>query len=242
MGKIQRSIGAFQGMIQGHSVLAIIPARGGSKGISKKNIKLLAGKPLIAWTIEEAKKSKYIDRLILSSEDEEIIKVAKEWGCEVPFIRPAELAKDDTPGIEPVLHALNTLKEQYKYVVLLQPTSPLRLVDDIDGCIEACISSKALSCISVTEVNQHPHWMYTINASGCLSPVIQRTKENHCRQDLPRVYVLNGAVYVAESILLKNKCSFLTAETKAYVMSKERSLDIDEDIDLKLCEILMGNV
>nr|HPK54819.1 acylneuraminate cytidylyltransferase family protein [Smithellaceae bacterium] len=117
-------------MIQGKTVLAIIPARGGSKGIPRKNITNLAGKPLIAWTIEEAKKSKYIDRLILSSEDNEIIQVAKEWGCEVPFIRPRELAEDDTLGIEPVLHALNTIKKKYDYVVLLQPTSPLRSVDD----------------------------------------------------------------------------------------------------------------
>jgi N-acylneuraminate cytidylyltransferase len=227
-------------MIQGKSILAIIPARGGSKGIPRKNIRMLAGKPLIAWTIKEAKRSKYIDRLILSSEDEEIIKVAKEWGCDVPFVRPAGLAKDDTPGIEPVLHAINTLKEKYDYVVLLQPTSPLRQVDDIDGCIEACVSSNAPSCVSVTEVNQHPHWMYTIEEADYLSPIIKQKKGINCRQDLPTVYVLNGAVYIAESNFLRNKRSFLTAMTKAYVMRKERSLDIDEDIDLKLCEIMMS--
>ena len=229
-------------MIQGKSVLAIIPARGGSKGIPRKNIKLLAGKPLIAWTIVEAKKSKYIDRLILSSEDKEIIQVAKDWGCEVPFVRPLELAKDDTPGIEPVFHAIKSLKRKYDYIVLLQPTSPMRLVDDIDGCIEACVSAKAPSCVSVTEVSQHPLWMYTIESLGYLSPIMQHEKEINCRQDLPSLYVLNGAVYIAENHFLENKRSFLTAMTKAYVMTKKRSLDIDEDIDLKLCEILMSAV
>ena len=227
-------------MIKGKSILAIIPARGGSKGIPRKNIRMLAGKPLIAWTIEEAKKSKYIDRLILSSEDDEIIKVAKEWGCEVPFIRPVELAKDDTPGIETVLHAIKSLNGEYDYIVLLQPTSPMRLVDDIDCCIEVCVFSKAMSCVSVTEVNQHPFWMYTIDSSGYLYPIMQHKNETNCRQDLPSVYVLNGAVYIAENDFLENKKTFLTAMTKAYVMTKKRSVDIDEDIDLELCEILLS--
>lgn len=226
-------------MIQGKTILAIIPARGGSKGIPRKNVKLLAGKPLIAWTIEEAKKSKYIDRLILSSEDAEIIKVAKEWDCEVPFVRPPELAKDDTPGIEPVLHALNTLKEKYDYVVLLQPTSPLRSVDDIDGCIETCVSFKATACVSVTEVSQHPYWMYKIPSSGFLVPLIQQENTFSCRQDLPPMYVLNGAVYVVESFSLVKCKSFLSSFTKAFIMPKERSLDIDDNVDLQLFNILI---
>ena len=146
-------------MISGKSILAIIPARGGSKGIPRKNIKLLAGKPLIAWTIDEAKKSIYIDRLILSSEDEEIIRIAKEWGCEAPFIRPAELAEDNTPGIDVVIHAIDALKEKYDYLVLLQPTSPLRKVEDIDRCIETCIDRNVPACISVSETMNHPYWM-----------------------------------------------------------------------------------
>jgi CMP-N,N'-diacetyllegionaminic acid synthase len=227
-------------MIQGKSILAIIPARGGSKGIPRKNIHMLAGKPLIAWTIEEAKKSKYIDRVILSSEDEEIIRVAKEWGCEVPYVRPIELARDDTPGIEPVLHAIKTLKEKYDYVVVLQPTSPLRLVDDIDGCIDTCLTSHATSCVSVTEVNQYPYWMYKIDTQGHLSPLIEQANETSCRQDLPQVYLLNGAIYIAKSIWLQQSRSFLTPETKAYVMPKDRSLDIDDDVDLKLCAILIN--
>ncbi len=226
-------------MIQGKTVLAIIPARGGSKGIPRKNVKLLAGKPLIAWTIEEAKKSKYIDKLILSSEDAEIIKVAQKWGCEAPFVRPPELARDDTPGIEPVLHALNALKEKYDYVVLLQPTSPLRQVDDIDGCIEACFDANALSCVSATEVTQHPYLMYTIDHEGALRELIHRRETIHRRQDLPTVYVLNGAIYLAASEWLQQNRSFLKPDTKAYVMSRERSLDIDDLIDFKIAEFIL---
>lgn len=221
-------------MIKGKSILAIVPARGGSKGIPRKNIRMLAGKPLIAWTIEEAKKSKYIDRLILSSEDKEIIKVAKDWGCEIPFIRPAELAKDETPGIEPVIHAINALEEKYDYVVLLQPTSPLRQVNDIDGCIKTCFDSQASSCVSVTEVNQHPYLMYTTDNEGILCKLIAKQEKIFRRQDLPAVYILNGAVYIADTTWLQQNRTFLKQKTKAYVMPKERSQDIDEVIDLKI--------
>ena len=227
-------------MIYGKSILAIILARGGSKGIPRKNVSMLAGKPLIVWTIEEAKKSKYIDRLILSSEDGEIIQVAEEWGCEVPFVRPIELAKDDTPGIEPLLHAVSMLPG-YDYVVLLQPTSPLRMTDDIDGCIKTCLLSDAPSCVSVTEVVQHPYLMYSVDKKGFLSPLLNQKSENWRRQDFPIVYILNGAVYIAATTWLQQNRSFLSPSTKVYIMPKERSLDIDDDNDLFLCEILINN-
>ncbi len=224
-------------MIAGKTVLAIIPARGGSKGVPRKNIRFLAGKPLIAWTIEEAKKSKYIDRLILSSEDEEIIKVARQYGCEVPFKRPIELAQDDTPGIEPVIHAINTLEDKYDYVVLLQPTSPLRTVEDIDGCIQHCIMTEAPACVSVTEAQQSPYWMYKLDDDMRLNPFVQHQIINR-RQDLPKIYALNGAVYIAESgFIIENK-SFLTEETAGYIMSGENSVDIDTEMDFAYCEWL----
>jgi CMP-N,N'-diacetyllegionaminic acid synthase len=150
-------------MINGKTILGIIPARGGSKGIPRKNLIIFGGKPLMAWTIEAGLQSHYIDRLILSSEDEEIIAVAREWGCEVPFIRPAELSRDDTPGIEPVIHAIKTLKTSYDYIILLQPTSPLRSAEDIDDCINYCIQAKAVSCVSVTVAQPSPYWMYTLD-------------------------------------------------------------------------------
>lgn len=225
-------------MIAGKTVLAIIPARGGSKGIPRKNIRFLAGKPLIAWTIEEAKKSKYIDRLILSSEDEEIIKVARQYGCEVPFKRPIELAQDDTPGIEPVIHAINTLEDKYDYVVLLQPTSPLRTVEDIDGCIQHCIMTEAPACVSVTEAQQSPYWMYKLDYNMKLNPFVQHNKKINRRQDLPKVYVLNGAVYVAKTSFINENKSFLTEETVGYIMSRENSVDIDTEMDFAYCEWL----
>ena len=138
-------------MIDGRSVLAIIPARGGSKGVPRKNIRPLGGKPLIAWTIEAAHRSAWIDRLILSSEDQEIIDTACAWGCDVPFVRPAELARDCTPGIDPVLHALKQLPS-FDLVVLLQPTSPLRSAADIDRCIERCQRGGAPA--AVTEIGR----------------------------------------------------------------------------------------
>ena len=196
--------------------LAIIPARGGSKGVPRKNIKELAGKPLIAWTIEEAKKSKYIDRLILSSEDDEIIEVAKKYGCEVPFKRPLELAQDDTPGIGPVLHAIEQCPG-YDYVVLLQPTSPLRTVGDIDGCIEKLLENNADFCVSVTEPDKSPYWMYT-EENDKLVPLLSQEKLVPRRQDLPKVYALNGAVYVGKSGSFVENKGFINSETLGFLV------------------------
>lgn len=226
-------------MINNKKVLAIIPARGGSKGVPRKNIRLFAGKPLIAWTIEEAKKSQYIDRLILSSEDEEIIQVAKAWGCDVPFVRPKELAQDDTPGIEPVLHALNNLRN-YDYVILLQPTSPLRTAEDIDRCLEKMIQFNAPACVSVTEPESSPYWMFTLSNNERLKSFVSQDTLITRRQDLPTVYSLNGAVYVADvNWLIKTK-SFITDETVAYIMPRYRSHDIDTEEDFLWCEWRMN--
>lgn len=225
-------------MIDGKSVLAIIPARGGSKGIPRKNIRNLHGKPLIAWTIEEAQKSKYIDRLILSSEDNEIIHIAKQWGCEVPFVRPKELAQDDTPGIAPILHAIDTLKEAFDFVVLLQVTSPLRTVDDIDGCIDWCVKQQADSCIAVSEVIDNPYWMFTLEQGNKLTKLIETDTNYLRRQDLPTVYIVNGAMYVSRIEWLQVSKSLYTSETIGYVMPPERAIDIDCELDFSICELI----
>ena len=219
--------------------MAIIPARGGSKSVPNKNIRELGGKPLIAWTIEQANKSKHIDRIILSSDDDKIINIAKNWGCEVPFKRPKEIARDDTAGIEPVIHALQTLQERYDYIVLLQPTSPLRKVEDIDRCIKLCSKKKAPSCVSITKPENNPFWMFTLDQDCYLKPLINTSKEYFRRQDIPNVYSLNGAVYVAETKWLLAKKTFISPETIGYIMPKERSNDIDDEIDFKFCEILI---
>ncbi len=228
-------------MINGKTVLSVIPARGGSKGLPGKNIKPLLDKPLIAWTIEEAKKSKYIDRLILSSDDKKIIAIAKWYGCEVPFTRPEELARDDTPGIESVFHAIQTLPEKYDYVVLLQPTSPLRTVRDIDGCIAYCTQKKAPCCVSVTEPDKSPYWMFEMDDLGRLEPLLKRDDNFSRRQVLPKTFVLNGAVYVAETEKLKEKKKFVHDETIGFYMPKFRSLDIDTEMDMIFAEFLLSN-
>ena len=224
-------------MFDKKKILAIIPARGGSKGIPRKNIRNLGGKPLISWTIEAAKKSKYIDRLILSSEDEEIIAVAKKYGCEVPFIRPAELAMDDTPGTAPVLHVIQILKEHFDYLVLLQPTSPFRTAEDIDGAIQHCIGNKEDACVSVVESEKHPAWMFFLTERKKLAPVLdQKTLVTH-RQQLAPVYVLNGAIYVVNvRVFLQEEIFLLPNRTISYQMPKERSIDIDSEFDFKQCE------
>jgi len=219
-------------MIDQKRVLGVIPARGGSKGIPRKNLRVVLGKSLIAWTIDEAKKSRYIDRLILSSEDAEIIRIARESGCDVPFVRPPELADDDTPGIEPVLHALEQLPE-YDYVVLLQPTSPLRTSEDIDGCLELCEQQGAPACVSVRRSRENPYWTFRIGPDGCMSPVVSNGNHSGRRQDYPIFFVLNGAVYVCRPDWLKRTRAFVAADTIAYVMPEERSLDIDEEKDFR---------
>lgn len=228
-------------MIGDKKVLAIIPARGGSKGVHRKNIREVAGKPLIAWTIEEAKKSKYIDRLILSSEDEEIIDIARKWGCDVPFVRPDELAQDDTPGIAPVLHAISMLPG-YEIVMLLQTTSPLRTVADIDGCLEYLVANKASACVSVTEAEQSPYWMYTLGNGGDMQALIPAETTFTRRQDLPNIYTLNGAVYVAKSDWLCQHRTYVAEGTLGYVMARERSLDIDTELDVQIFSFLCDEI
>ncbi len=224
-------------MIHRKRVLAIIPARGGSKGLTRKNIREVLDKPLIAWTIEEAKKSRYIDRLILSSEDKEIISVAEQWGCEVPFVRPLHLAQDETPGIDPVLHALKCLPG-YDLVVLLQPTSPLRTVEDIDQCIEMCMIENAKACVSITEPDKSPYCMYKLNENKQLQTLL-KTDSISSRQIVPSVYSLNGACYVADSNWLSQTKNFVTNDTVAYIMPKERSLDVDDELDLEILKLML---
>lgn len=230
-------------MIENKSVLAVIPARGGSKGVPRKNIRQIAGKPLIAWTIEEAKKSSYIDRIILSSDDREIADIGVDWGCEVPFLRPSALAQDETPGIEPIIHILENLQDKYDYIVVLQPTSPLRRVEDIDGCFDHMMKYDAPLCVTVCEVDKSPYWMYEMDGSCHLIPVIKDSALMLRRQDMPMIYALNGAIYVGKSSWVQQFRTFITPETIAYVMPKERSLDIDTELDVKICDFLLsGNV
>lgn len=227
-------------MIGDKELLGIVMARGGSKGLPRKNICDLAGKPLIAWTIEAGLKSKYLDRLILSSEDGEIMGVAEAYGCDVPFRRPDELAEDETSSIDVLLHALQKISG-YNYVVLLQPTSPLRTAEDIDACIERIHDSGAPACVSVTSTPKPPQWMYTLRDDSRLTPVLPDEGRVTRRQDAPPTYVLNGAIYVADARWLVQHKSFMHDETVAYVMPTERSIDIDNKVDMRAAKAAIEN-
>lgn len=223
-------------MIENKKIVAVVPARGGSKGILRKNIVLVAGKPLIAYTIDSARQSRYLDRIVVSSEDEEILGIAKALNVDV-IVRPHELALDETPGIEPILHAIDCLP-CYDYIMCLQTTSPLRQATDIDGAIEHCFAEKSKSCVSVCVASETPYWMYTISATSRLLPVTNGPAPTR-RQDCPTVYKLNGAIYMAEVNWLKISRQFITEETSAYIMSDVNSIDIDNHDDLKYLESVM---
>lgn len=218
-------------------LLAIIPARGGSKGIPRKNVKKLSGKPLIAWTIEAAKKSKSIDRIIVSTDDNEIAEISKKYGAEVPFLRPRELAEDSTPSIDVMLHALDSIGD-YPLVMMLQPTSPLRNNEDIDNFCSFFNSSKAISAVSVCEATKNPYWMYSLDEEKRMQPVMNGPLIPR-RQELPLTFVLNGAIYMSNISSLRTEKNFIHGKTKGFVMSEIKSIDIDSPLDWNIAEVLI---
>ncbi len=227
-------------MIEGRRVLGLVPARGGSRGLPGKNLAPLGGRPLIAWTAEAAAGSSYLDRTVLSSDDEAILAAGREAGLEVPFVRPPELARDDTPAMDVVLHALDAVGERFDLLVLLQPTSPLRVAADIDACVER-VAAGAPCCVSVTEPGHSPAWMFTLGEGGAMRRLIPELAIPARRQELPSVYALNGAVYAAETSWLRRERSFLAEGTVGYPMPPERSVDLDDDLDLALLEVLVAH-
>jgi len=224
-------------------ILAIIPARGKSKRLPRKNIKLLSGKPLIAWTIEAAKKSKYVNRVVVSTEDKEIAQISKKWGAEI-VNRPKELATDTAKTIDVIFHLLDVLKKEKYYpkiVVLLQPTSPLRTFQDIDSAVKLFLNKKCRSVISVFEAEANFWWAMEIKKSY-LKPFFTWEKFFARSQDLPKVYTPNGAIYISTpEILKKYKSFYIKNEILPYIMPKERSIDIDYEIDFKLAELIIKN-
>jgi len=220
------------------SLLAVIPARGGSKGIPRKNIKQLWGKPLIAWTIEAAKNISKIDRLILSTDDEEIAAIGRKLGVDVPFLRPQELAADDTPAILTALQILELLPE-FDEILWLQPTSPLRIAEDINQLIQFAEQQNANSVASVTVVKTNPNWIFQINPNFLLrhyidSPFIPD------RQKIPQAYMLNGSIYWANVHWLQKRKTFVCDDTLGFVMPAERSIDVDTLLDWDWVEFLMS--
>lgn len=225
------------------SILALIPARGGSKGIPNKNLALLGGKPLLAWTVLAAKQVKSIERVVVTTDSLEIASAASEYQAETPFIRPAELALDDTPGMAPLVHAIQWLEEHQnyrpEYVMCLQPTSPLRSASDIETAIEIVLAKNADGVVSVAPVKQHPEWMKKIDAEGRLQDYLTSEHLAIRRQDLSATYALNGAIYMARRHIVLEKLTWYTHETYAYIMPSERSIDIDTPWDLRLADMIL---
>ncbi|MBU1384270.1 MAG: acylneuraminate cytidylyltransferase family protein [Alphaproteobacteria bacterium] len=226
-------------MIAGRSVLAIITARGGSQGLPRKNVLPFRGRPLIAWTIAAARASGRIDRLVLSSDDPEIIAVAEGLGCEAPFRRAPALSGDAAASIDVVLDALDRVPG-YDVVVLLQPTSPLRTAADIDGALDHMAAAGAPGCVSVQEAQNHPWLVFGQDGEGRLKPFASPPDGAGLRrQDLPPALVLNGAVYAADAAWLRREKAFVRpGETVAWEMPADRSIDIDTWEDFQAAERL----
>lgn len=222
-------------MINNKRILALITAREGSKGIPGKNIKPLGGLPLICWTINAAKESKYIDKLVLSSDGLEIIRIAHQYGCDAPFIRPKELAKDETSSMEVIEHALASLPEKFDYLLLLQPTSPFRTPNDIDLFIESSISKRI--SVSVCKLKKHPMYMYYIENEK-LVPFFENGSLQLRRQDMPPAYEHNGALYLAEIETLSREKSFNTPHTAPYITTGDINIDIDTPDDWNYAELV----
>lgn len=224
--------------------LGIIPARGGSKGIPKKNIALVKGRPLIHYTIDAARSSRLLSRVVVSSDDDEIIKVARQLGAEVPFRRPTELAADDATAVAVACHALTFAEKEenllYDFVALLEPTSPLRRAEDIDEALALLMESGADSVVSLCPLEApHPAKLKVLEA-GKVRPFLPAFwREGLQRQNLDPVYFLNGAIYAVRRELLVRDKTFWGEKNLPYLMPPERSVNIDNWVDLKLAEVLL---
>ena len=225
-------------MINGETVLAIVPARGGSKRLPRKNLLPLHGKPLIVWTIESGLKSKYVDRLIVSSDDPEILAVAKHSHAET-IERPAALARDDTSIFPVVEDTLIKVETDFDILVLLQPTSPLRTQEHIDQAFALMVKKKADAIVSVSSPVHSPLWANTLPSDGNMVSFITDEVRHLRSQDLPQYFQINGALYICRTKrLLEEKSFFLKQKIFAYRMSRHDSIDIDEPIDFELATLI----
>ncbi|MCW3071613.1 MAG: N-acylneuraminate cytidylyltransferase [Bacteroidetes bacterium] len=220
-------------------ILYFIPARGGSKGLPGKNIKELGGKPLIAHSIEAALKAEHKGKVVVSTDDAQIAAIAKQFGAEVPALRPKNLAEDSTPTMDVLLHFLEAESKNnntYDVVVLLQPTSPLRSKEDIDNAFMAFEKNNAAAVVSVCECDHHPLWANELPENLSMKGFLKKEVAGKNRQQLPKYYMLNGAIYLAKTDHILSQKNFLGDDTTAYVMPRERSVDIDSEADFVLAE------
>ena len=226
-----------------NKILCLILARGGSKGIKNKNIIKLGKLPLIAWTIKEALKSKKKLDVYLSTDSKKIANIGKKYGAQVPFIRPKKFAKDNSSSVDAIEHAVNFLKNKglnYDYVLLLEPTSPLRDYKDIDNSIDKIFSKNYDSLVSVSKLEAfHPDFLYKKNKIGFLSPFRKSTKKYIRRQDLEPIYFLEGSIYISKITTLMKKRTFNHNKTIGIEMPKWKSIEIDDKIDLVHTEAII---
>jgi len=227
-------------------MIALIPARGGSKGLPGKNIKMLGGKPLIHWTIEAAMNAKSIDRVILSTDDEEIAAVCRPTGVDIPFMRPSELAQDHSLAIDNYIYTMNRLADEGRYnkdqFVVLLPTVPFRNSFDIDQAVNLFDAKAADSVISCTELSHPVDWVLGLDGDGrILRNKSLEGKKLVNRQDVPVAYIPNGGVYVFRHSLIQSSRSYYFDNTYAYLMPKERSVDIDTEHDFKFASYLVDS-
>lgn len=228
-------------MLNGSQVVAAIPARGGSKGVPRKNLRELGGKPLVAWPIKIAKEVQSIDKVVVTTDDDEIAETARDYGAEV-VKRPAELAKDDSIVITAIRHLIGTLKEDghpVDYLVILEPTSPLRLPEDVNCCLRRLATEELDSVATFTEADPNPHRTWRL-VDGQPEPFITTANPWVPRQQLPEAYELNGAVYAFRTDKLSSEgASPLVGQAGAVTMPAERSIDIDREIDFTVAESLL---
>lgn len=225
-----------------NKVLAIIPARGGSKGLPGKNIRPLGDMPLIGWTIQAALKSECFSKVMVSTDCNKIADIARQFGAEVPFMRPDELATDQAGSVDVVLHAINALDEDFGTVVMLQPTSPFRDEGDIRNAINIYNASKVPSLVSITEVDKSPYWCFWRKEDDSITPILRSEKQFARRQDLPPTFALNGAIYIVDTEEFVNNPRFVYENTRSYVMKKKSSIDVDDLMDFKLAELILGEI
>lgn len=225
-------------MYKNKTFLAVIPARGGSKRLPRKNLLDLSGKPLITWSIEAGLKSKYIDKVIVSSDDTEILEVSRMYGADT-LERPKKLATDTATTFDTIKHTLEKI-EKYDYIILLQPTSPLRTTEHIDEAIELLENKNADAIISTCEMDHSPLWSNTIDESLSLISFLKDDIVNKRSQDLDKYYRLNGALYICKiEKFLEEKSFFLKDNIFTYIMDRKSSIDIDEEIDFLMAKLLL---
>ena len=226
-------------MNKNKTFLAIIPARGGSKRLPRKNVLDLCGKPLIAYSIEAGLKSKYISKVIVTSDDEEILSISKKYGSGI-IVRPEELSSDAATTFDAVKHTIDNV-EKFDYVVLVQPTSPLRSEKHLDEAIELLEEKNADAIVSVCEMDHSPLWSNTLPEDGCMKNFLKEEVLNKRSQDLDKYFRLNGAIYVCKiDKFLENKGFFLKENIYAYKMDKKNSIDIDDEFDFLMTEYIIN--